>query len=328
MAGRNGKFAWTGQSTYGYTLYPRSRLFKSIVGSSIPAFGQLIIKHTGTFLKNKGYEIIGGDTDSVFFPAKNKKLLQILKEGYALVKEINASYKTFVKQFGADKSFLEIEFEKVFKKALYVCKKGNRLVGAKKNYAYTILWKDGKLGDDTIKTKGMSSRRSDTPKITKELQLKLIKMIFDGENKEKIISYIKSIEYKIKKGIIPIEELAFPKGIQKDLDQYGLSKFDSTSGKYRKSGIPPVVQGAKYSNKYLGTKFNKGDKPKWLYIKRTPQNLPPTKVLTFEDNLPKGFIPDYDLMITKIIRDKIGPILLSYNFDKIPDFDNNNLNNF
>jgi DNA polymerase elongation subunit (family B) len=245
-------------------------------------------------------------------------LLGILKEGTILTNQLNKEYKTFVKKYGDVESELEIEFEKVFEKVLYVCRKNDITKGAKKNYAYKILWEDGQLGDGTIKVKGMSSRRSDTPKIAKEVQKKVINMIMNEKNKETIVEYLRDIDKQIRTGKIPSEDIAFPKGISNELSEYGKTITNEKTGTTYQTGTPPVIRGAKYANKYLNQQFGKGDKPKWLYIKQSPPHFPDTDVLTFQNEFPEGFIVDLEKMRDKLFRDKLEPLFISAGFGAMP----------
>jgi len=304
-------------SFYGYLGYPGSRLYKREVAEAITTWGQKIIKRTAEFLEEKGFKIIYGDTDSVYIQGKKEKLLEIIKEGSKLAKEINKEYKEFSKLFGAKESTLEIEFEKAFKKILFVGKKGSE-TGAKKKYAYIPLWIDGENAKNEVSFVGFESVRSDTPRISKEAQQKVVRMILDDKTKEVIVEYLKDLDKKIRTKEIALEEIAFPKGISKNLIEYGKSSEDER-GKITRCGTPPVVTGAKYANKYLGGGFGKGTKPKWTYIKKVPAGYPDTHVLSFIDEIPKGFIPDYNLIIEKLFKMKLEEIFKSAGFGSFPD---------
>ena len=306
-------------SFYGYLGYPGSRLYKRDVAGAITYLGQKTLAWTKDKLNEYGYEIIAGDTDSVFFQGKSEGIIGMLKEGRMLAKNITKSYKEFIKQYGADESTLEIEFEKIFKKVIFVGKKGSETEGAKKKYAYIPLWKDGALTKSKIEFVGFSSRRSDTPRIARDAEIKVMDMILNEGDKQGIIDYLKELDKSIRNGKVPIEEIAFPKGISKSINEYGKDTLDEKTGKARKTGTPPVVQGAKYSNKYLGTRFRKGSKPKWLYIRQTPSGYPPTKVIAFTETLPKGFIPDYDIMIERLFKMKLESSFKSAGFGEFPN---------
>ena len=311
-------------SFYGYLGYPGSRLYKREIAEAITTWGQLIIKRTAEFLEKKEYEILYGDTDSVYIQSKNKELLKILKEGTKLRNEINTDYIEFSKTFGAKESTLEIEFEKALKKVLFVGKRGTD-VGAKKKYAYIPLWIDGSKAKDEITTVGFESVRSDTAKISKKVQQDVVKMILYNKTKEDIVDYLKKMDRGIRNGEISVEDFGFPKGISKDLKEYG-KEVEDEDGRKTRSGIPPVIVGAKYSNKYLGTRFIKGTKPKWTYIKHVPIGYPDTHVLSFRDEIPKGFIPDYNIVIEKLFKAKLEEIFKSAGFGAFPEIDSNKKN--
>lgn len=268
---------------------------------------------------NKTHNFFGNNIllhNSVFLKSKEISLFKILKEGNDLVKKLNDNYVQYVKQFGTDICTIEMEFEKVFKKILFIGKKGST-EGAKKKYAYRLLWKDGTSVTNDVKFTGFETRRSDTPRLTKIIQTKVVEMILDNVKKETIINYLKDIDKKIRTGKIPIEEIGFPKGISKPLNEYG--KVKEKNGRTLNTGTPPVIVGARYANKYLGKRFSQGSKPKWTYIKHTPSNYPNTNIISFTDSIPDGFIPDYDLIINKILKMKLEEIFIASGLGIFPN---------
>jgi len=311
-------------SFYGYLGYPGSRLYKREVAEAITDWGQQIIKHSKEYLEEKGYTVVYGDTDSVYIQAKETTIFKLLREGRTLKNAINESYIEFAKRFGSDDCSLEMEYEKTFKKILFVGKKGqgDEVVGAKKKYAYILLWEDGKTVDDKVHFTGFETVRSDTPRIAKTTQTEIVEMIMREEKKEDITKYLTALDKSIRTGKTPIEDIAFPKGISKPLHEYGVGIKDPETGKTRKTGTPPVITGARYANKYLGKRFGKGSKPKWIYIKKVPPGYPDTKILSFDgETIPKGFTIDYDTMIEKILRLKLEEILLASGFGAFPQID-------
>ena len=144
---------------------------------------------------------------------------------------------------------------------------------------------------------GIITHNSDSPRLAKQAQKRVLEMVLDGSEKEEVLSYVKDLDKKMRTGKIPHDELGFPKGITENLNNY--------------KTLNPVVRGALYSNKYLGTRFGKGSKPKFLYIKSVPPGFPEINVLTFEDELPKGFVPDYDVLSDKIFEMKLRSIFES-----------------
>jgi DNA polymerase I len=308
-------------SLFGYLGFPKSRLYMKEVASAITGLGRKIIKWTATVLKNKGYEIMYQDTDSAFIKSKTDGLLELIKEGRDLVEEINKTYINFAKSHGTDSCNLEIEFEKIFKKILFVSKKSEEK-GAKKKYAYILSWKDGKTVDGKVEFVGFAAKRSNTPRIAREIQKKVIELIFDGRTKEEVIDYLETTEKLIRKREIPDEEISFPVEIKKALSSYG-KEITRKDGKIYQGGVPPVISGARYANKYLGAKFSKGMKPKWIYLKSVPPGYPETKVITFEKEIPEGFIPDIDVVIKKLFKEKLEEIFKAAGFGEFPNLNSN-----
>jgi DNA polymerase elongation subunit (family B) len=304
-------------SFYGYLGYPGSRLYKKEIATAITETGQELIKWTAEYLQELGYEILYGDTDSIYVLAKTNNLLKLLKEGNELLRLLNASFKEFSSYRGSEDCTLEMEFEKIFKSVLFVAKKADDS-GAKKKYAYIPLWtSDGDL-KEKIKFTGFDNVRSDNPRLSRDTQKEVLNRILMGSKKDEIVKYLTELERNVKNGTIPIEDISFPKGITKDIVSYGGIKVEEGKAS-RKIGTPPVIKGVLYSNKYLGTNIGKGSKPKWIYIKKVPKGYPETNVIAFEDEFPKGFIPDYELIIEKLFKNKLEAIFKASGFGDFPN---------
>jgi len=91
--------------------------------------------------------------------------------------------------------------------------------------------------------------------------------------------------------------VGIPGGIGKSLDDYNTDDAQ--------------VRGAKYANQFLHTEFGKGSKPKRIYIRAVTGKYPKTDVVCFEygDQVPKEFVPDWDLMLEKTIKQPISRII-------------------
>ena len=244
--------------------------------------------------------------NSVYIEAKTKNLYDILEEGKKLMELLNTSYNAFVKERNGEECSLEIEFEKIFDSILFVSKKGEES-GAKKKYAYLPLWVEGKTSVDEIEYTGFETVRSDTPRIAREVQKKVLEMILYDNKKEDVIEYLKSVYKEIINREIPDEEIGIPTKIKANLLNY--------------KSVGPIIKGAMYSNKYLGTRFGQGNKPKFLYVKTVPQGYPDTKVLTFDEKLPDGFIPDWDKVTTRIFKNKLQEIFKAVGWGDFPDLE-------
>lgn len=319
LAGRNNKYCWCGQSIYGYLGFPKSRLYKPEVAESVTIMGRKLLKHTKQVLEDKTYQVIYGDTDSVYVQSKETSLFKLLSEGKTLVNLINESYIKFVNEHGSDNCTLEMEFEKVFKRILFV-EKRNSGEGAKKKYAYLLLWADGKPVSDKVEFTGFDTVRSDVPRISRMVQETVLNMVLNGSDKHEVTDFLMDIEKKIRNKEISDEEIGFPKGISKELKEYGIT-VKGEDGKTRKTGSPPIVTGARYCNKFLGARFGKGSKPKWIYVKSVPKGYPLTKIIAFDEFIPEGFKIDYKLMYDRIFKAKLEEIFKACGFGQFPEMD-------
>jgi len=308
---------------YGYLGYPRSRLYKKEVAGAVTTAGRELIMYTKRKVEELGYKVLYGDTDSVYVQAKSNGLIPLLTEGKKLCDILNKSYKDFAKERGAKICTLSMKFEKALKSIMFVSKRGEN-VGAKKKYAYLPLWIDGKNVEDKVEFTGFETIRSDTPRIGRLVQKKVVDMVLHGVEKEKVLEYLRDLDRKIRNKEIPDEEIGFPKGISSPLRTYGKQKRHGKTN--IRIGIPPVVKGALYANKYLGKRYGQGSKPKWIYVKRVSPGFPETDVITYDEFIPEGFIPDYDAINKRIFDFKLSEIFRAAGWGDFPELNQNTLN--
>jgi DNA polymerase, archaea type len=133
-----------------------------------------------------------------------------------------------------------------------------------------MLWDADKKFNvsDKIILSGFDAKRSDSARLSKEVQLEVINKILAGKTYEEVITYLQDINKRMKNREYDDEYIGIPKGITKDLYEYN----------------PPsaVIKGAMFSNIHFNTNFGKGTKPKYVYITsykgerptiQTPKNL-------------------------------------------------------
>ncbi|MDO5844401.1 MAG: DNA-directed DNA polymerase [Methanocorpusculum sp.] len=286
---------------YGVSGFSRFRLYDSDIGAAVTSVGRAIIQHTKNIITKHGFEVIYGDTDSCFVQLPNMSLEDTMAEARVLEKELNESYPVFSKNtLGADVNYFSIKFEKIYRRFFQG--------GAKKRYAGHLIWKEGQ-DVDKIDITGFEMKRSDSAPITREVQEKVLEMVLKGNGKSDVIAYLPEVIKIYREGYCPLDKAGIPSGINKSLEDY--EHLDSHG------------RGAKYSNTYMGTRFQKGSKPKRLYIKRSlnPDKYPNTDVLCFEypDQIPKDtFEIDWDTMLEKTIATPLNRIFdaLGWSWDE------------
>jgi DNA polymerase I len=308
LAGRNGKFQFVGQSLYGVLGWDRFRLYDKEMGAAVTATGREVIEFTEEVTDRLGKSVVYGDTDSVMIELGGDVGNEAaIEQSFELEEEINAAYDEFaLEQLNAEFHRFEIEFEKLYRRFFQA--------GKKKRYAGHIVWKEGKDVDD-IDITGFEYQRSDIAPITKRVQKEVIDMIVTGEDTDAVKEYLHETIQDFQAGNVDLEDVGIPGGIGKRLDNY-----DTDTAQ---------VRGAKYANAVLGTNFQRGSKPKRLYLDRVhsdfferierEEGLDPSTdlvygefrrnpdVVCFEypDQIPEEFEVDWEKMLDKTLK---GPI--------------------
>jgi len=178
---------------------------------------------------------------------------------------------------------------------------------------------------------GIVTHNSDCNRVSAITQIKVLEMIMAGKPENDVIAYIRYNHTKMKDRKYTDEEIGFPKGITKELDSY----------------YPPgpIIKGSVYSNKHFNTRFGKGSKPKFVWIK-TVKELPETVTMNmvnkqgnrivkdykiesavFDKKIPDNFVIDWDKMSDLTFKSKLINILNAVGWDW-QDLNTINLKNF
>ncbi len=198
-------------SFYGVLGAGASRLFSPDVANAVTSFGQLLIQHAAACARREGYEVIYGDTDSLFVypregdPARALRLAEHLR--VAIGAAVAARIQT---EFGCV-SVLELEFEKLYRRFFLPEVRGGK-VGSKKRYA-GLLVEDGR---EEIEFVGLESVRRDWSEVSKHFQRELLQRVFHDQPVE---VFIREFVADLRAGHFD-HELTYKKAIRKDLDAY------------------------------------------------------------------------------------------------------------
>ena len=243
-------------SFYGVMALPTFRLYEQKVASETTRHGRDIIETTRDFVETQGYNVIYGDTDSVFVAG-----IPDIDTANMLEKDINARYDSYISDIGLDNHRLRIEFEEFATRAIMV---------KKKRYAM-------KLADGRYKIAGFQLKRSDTQPLTKGVQETILHQILSGAGKKKTRDYYHKIKEDVLDGKYD-EEIGIPRKFTKGLDKYANNT---------------AVRGASYSNNHFGTHIGAGDKCLVYHIKHTGRSES-TDAIALENDMeiPEGFIID------------------------------------
>ena len=198
-------------SFFGVLANPICRFYSREISNAITHFGQHLIKLCADKAEVLGFEVIYGDTDSIFVKSNHTSYAESKKNAKELEQTLNNFFKKHIKKEYNLTSYLEIEFEKIFKKFFMPSVRGSTK-GAKKRYA-GLLEKDGK--DELVFT-GLESVRSDWTDLAKQFQYKLLLKLFKGEKIEQFIAKFCS---ELKDGNHD-HLLIYKKSIRKPVEEY------------------------------------------------------------------------------------------------------------
>jgi len=198
-------------SFFGVLANPNCRFFNPKIANSITLFGQEILKKSKKILEEEGYEVIYQDTDSSFVNSKCGNYKESIILGEKLEKKINLEFDKILKNKHKLKSFLEMEFEKVYIRFLMPRLRSGK-GGAKKRYAGLIK----KDKTEEIQFVGLEVMRSDWTALAKEFQKELFNKIFHKKDPSK---FIKEYISKLQKGKLD-EKLMYSKSLRKKPEEY------------------------------------------------------------------------------------------------------------
>ncbi|ACV10562.1 DNA polymerase B region [Halorhabdus utahensis DSM 12940] len=263
-------------SLYGVSGWDRFRLYDKDNAAAVTATGRSVIEYTESAVNDLGYDVTYGDTDSVMISmGTDMSVENAIDRSFEIEEAINASYDEFASEtLNAEEHRFQIEFEKLYRRFFQA--------GKKKRYAGHIVWKEGKDVDD-IDITGFEYQRSDIAPITKRVQKEVLDLIVTEGDVEAVTEYLHDVIADFQAGNVDIEDVGIPGGIGKRLNNYDTDTAH--------------VRGAKYANELLGTNFQRGSKPKRLYLKK----VHPEYFRRIEDE--RGLDPSRDLIYGEFKRD-------------------------
>ncbi len=201
----------TMNSFFGVIASPLCRFYSIEMGNAVTYWGQAIVKETADELKKEGYNVIYGDTDSIFIEAKVHNYKEAKDIGERISEKINVHFKKKINAEYKRESFLELEFEKVYKRFLMPKIRGTE-VGAKKRYAG--LKTDGKK--EELDVVGLETVRRDWTDAAKFFQTTILNKIFA---KKDPVPFIKKFVQEIKDGKHD-KLLIYKKALRKEVGEY------------------------------------------------------------------------------------------------------------
>ena len=206
------------------------RFFNPALISSITLRGHEMVKRTKALVQQRGYEVIYGDTDSIFiWLGRAHSNQEAHAVATSLVSDINAWWTQGLREQQNLESFLEIEFDTHYKKFFMPTIRGSD-VGSKKRYAGLSVDTDGK---EAMVYRGLEMARSDWTPLARQFQEGLLSRVFQGEPyRDFVIDYAQATLAGKKDDL-----LVYRKRLRHRLDAYV-------------ANLPPQVRAARMADDY------------------------------------------------------------------------------
>lgn len=161
-------------SCYGVLGAAGSRFSDSRLTASITMRGQQIIQQSADWINQQGYEVIYGDTDSLFvWLDQELEDEQVDVIGAKIAKGLNQHWQRVLLQEFQTESCLELEYEVHYRQFFMPYIRGSE-VGSKKRYA-GLVYENGK---PKMIYKGLESVRSDWTTLARTFQQELYQRVF------------------------------------------------------------------------------------------------------------------------------------------------------
>ena len=218
-------------SFYGVLGARGCRFFDPRLASSITMRGHEIIRRSKAFIEGEGFEVIYGDTDSLFVLLGERAGAR--EVAAALAERLNGWWRaTLAGEHGLE-SCLEVEFESLFERFLMPTLRG-AAKGTKKRYA-GLVRNGGGAGPELV-FKGLETVRTDWTPLARRFQRELYRKVFLDEPYE---DYVRATCDALLAGELDAE-LVYRKRLRRPLDAYTRN-------------VPPHVQAARRQSSRPGS---------------------------------------------------------------------------
>ncbi|MCH2174094.1 MAG: hypothetical protein MK193_00005, partial [Lentisphaeria bacterium] len=271
-------------SFYG-VLGGTSRFADRELAGAITSFGHHFMKWTRQYFEEQGYQVLYGDTDSMFVKSGlegEQDLHALYRLGEEINRKTNDAIQCYISKTYGVESYLELEFEKYYRYMVLPPARGEQDIGRAKGYAGYRFNLDGSKKLDLI---GLEAIRKDWTDLAGQLQKDLLMMIFEEASAADIEQFIFQIVRDLKSGKRD-KDLVYRKRLRKPVEAYTKT-------------IPPHVKAAKLMKNPQGTIA-------YVVTKAGPQPV---------ENITANF--DYEHYIQKQILPIIQTLAIIYPFDPL-----------
>ncbi|MBC5792854.1 MAG: hypothetical protein H8Z69_02320 [Nanohaloarchaea archaeon] len=243
-------------SFYGYLGYNGARWYSREAAEATTYLGRKHIQETIELAEEEGFEVVYGDTDSVFLRGR-----EIKQRMDSFLDDVNKSLP----------KFMQLEFEGFFERGFFTSTDSGE--GAKKKYA--LLSEKGQM-----KITGFEQVRRDWSPIAKKTQKEVLRMVLENKVDE-AAEIVKKTVKKLQGGEIDVEELRIYTNLTKKPENY-----DSTA---------PHVEAAKKAMK-RGEEISPGETISYVITRGGGNISSRAELPKYADSYDSGYYVDNQLI--------------------------------
>jgi DNA polymerase-2 len=199
-------------SFYGVLGTPACRFFNPALANSITGTGREMLLWSKRWFESAGFEVLYGDTDSLFVHSRNSDPEAARLQAERLAVALNEELVRHISERWQVRSRLELEFEKLYLK-LFLPHARHSTRGASKRYAGLLY---GRAGADNVEFVGMEVVRRDWTELAKQVQRELYQRLFTGQ---RVDSYLAEVVRQVRDGARD-DALVYRKNLRKSADDY------------------------------------------------------------------------------------------------------------
>lgn len=198
-------------SLYGVMGSAGCRFYHPDLPSAITGAGQWLLRGCRTFLEERGFAVLYGDTDSVFVQLPSDAAADAPATGRALAEELNRYWRERLAEAGVE-SYLEMEYEKHYRR-LVLPRSRMGSAGARKRYAGLLALREG---EERLEFVGMEFVRSDWTPLARRFQYELYDRFLHDRD---VAEWCRNLVADLLAGRLDAE-LVYRKRLRKDPGEY------------------------------------------------------------------------------------------------------------